>query len=128
MNKDDLRGNKDDLTKPRPVLEESMDSEVSLRHETPCHPRVMDSRDADSTSGGCQVPDRSQEQGYKLPSSPPSTRDLGRGTTGQSSVNRSNLLIKGCQFADEDELDKVTVCHGVRDAKEVRRMNLCGGV
>ena len=128
MNKDDLRGNKDDLTKTRTVLEESLDSEMSLRHDAPCHPRVMDQKDADSTDGGYQVPDRSQEEGYKLPSLPPSTRDLGRGTKGQSSVNRSNLLIKGCQFADEDELDKETVCHGVRDTKDVRRMTLCGGV
>ena len=101
MNKDDLRGNKDDLTKTRTVLEESLDSEMSLRHDAPCHPRVMDQKDADSTDGGYQVPDRSQEEGFNDPLLPPSAEDLGRGTKDQSSLVQSNAFVEGGIFVAE---------------------------
>ena len=128
-NKDDLGGNKDDLTGSRTVLEESMDSEVSLRHETPCQPRVMEHREDDSTKSGCQVPDRGQEEEYNNPSVSPRTIDLGCGTTsGQSNVIRTNELTEGGTFVVEEELEWRGESDGVRDGLDWRRNTLLGGV
>ena len=106
-----------------------MDSEVSLRHETPCQPRVMEHREDDSTKSGCQVPDRGQEEEYNNPSVSPRTIDLGCGTTsGQSNVIRANELTEGGTFVVEEELEWRGESDGVRDGLDWRRNTLLGGV